>query len=531
MRQLISFMHISLDGFVAGPNGEMDWITFDEELFDYIGKRIGETDTALYGRVTFEMMQNYWPTAADKPNASKHDREHAAWYKKSKKIVLSETMKDAGLANTQIISGNLADSINKIKQHAGSEILLFGSPTANSQDTAACPQTDLPTVISGWRNKEPKQKVEGASSLILLPIIGSNPATGFMIGVGGQYAFKMPESTRYSLLSGSMQFTTKKQFIVMLKNTIYTPNDKIFLTGDWRFLIYSQSTYGLGTNAPEGGILEYQFALDGTETSDDSLAQPMSFNFARLYQSIGFKISEGIYLGLGYRYDGYFKIVDEKLNLQPGDTTLTSHYAYNTNFGFNTASYSNSAITANFVLDTRDNMINAYKGYYVNAGWRGSFLSSGDEKYSNIFDVEYRSFHGLSATNKAHVLAFWFLGTFTEPGGLPYMVLPATAYDQRGRSARGYTQGRFRGENLVYGEAEYRFPLTGCGGLLSGVLFVNATSASNQALELDLLQSIKPGYGFGFRLMADKSSRTNLAIDFGFGAQSFGFYLAASETF
>ena len=49
MRKIISFMHISLDGFVAGPNGEMNWIKVDEEIFDYAGKRIGETDTALYG--------------------------------------------------------------------------------------------------------------------------------------------------------------------------------------------------------------------------------------------------------------------------------------------------------------------------------------------------------------------------------------------------------------------------------------------------------------------------------------------------
>lgn len=60
-------MHISLDGFVAGPNGEMNWIKVDQEIFDYVGKRISEGDTSLYGRVTYQMMENYWPTAADKP--------------------------------------------------------------------------------------------------------------------------------------------------------------------------------------------------------------------------------------------------------------------------------------------------------------------------------------------------------------------------------------------------------------------------------------------------------------------------------
>jgi len=139
MRKIISFMHISLDGFVAGPNGEMNWIKLDEELFDYIGKRIGETDTALYGRATYEMMENYWPTAGDKPNASNHDIKHSKWYNKAHKVVLSKTMKDANLTNTTIISENLSGNINKLKQQAGSEILLFGSPTL----THALIQEDL----------------------------------------------------------------------------------------------------------------------------------------------------------------------------------------------------------------------------------------------------------------------------------------------------------------------------------------------------------------------------------------------------
>jgi dihydrofolate reductase len=130
MRKIISFMHISLDGFVAGPNGEMDWIKADEEIFDYVGKRISKGDTALYGRVTYQMMENYWPTAGNKPTATRHEIEHSKWYAGIHKIVLSKTMNGLGLANTTIISENLADKINEIKQQPGNEILLFGSPTA-----------------------------------------------------------------------------------------------------------------------------------------------------------------------------------------------------------------------------------------------------------------------------------------------------------------------------------------------------------------------------------------------------------------
>ena len=130
MRKIISFMHISLDGFVAGPNGEMNWIKVDEEIFDHVGKRIGEGDTALYGRVTYQMMENYWPTAGDEPTASKHDIEHSKWYNKVHKVVLSRTLKETGLNNTTIISDNLSESMNEIKHQGSKDILLFGSPTA-----------------------------------------------------------------------------------------------------------------------------------------------------------------------------------------------------------------------------------------------------------------------------------------------------------------------------------------------------------------------------------------------------------------
>jgi len=130
MRKIISFMHISLDGFVAGPNGEMNWIKVDEELFEHIGKRIGETDTAIYGRVTYEMMEGYWPTAGEAPDASRHDVEHSAWYKTAHKVVVSKTLKSVDLPGTTIIEDNLSERINEIKQENGSEILLFGSPSA-----------------------------------------------------------------------------------------------------------------------------------------------------------------------------------------------------------------------------------------------------------------------------------------------------------------------------------------------------------------------------------------------------------------
>jgi len=131
MRKLIFFMHTSLDGFVAGLNGEMDWINVDESIFDFVATMTDDADTALYGRVTYEMMQSYWPTAGEQPGASRHDKEHSAWYSKVSKIVLSKTISEQGLDNTIVISDHLADQINKIKNQEGKNILIFGSPRAS----------------------------------------------------------------------------------------------------------------------------------------------------------------------------------------------------------------------------------------------------------------------------------------------------------------------------------------------------------------------------------------------------------------
>jgi dihydrofolate reductase len=130
MRKLIICLHTTLDGFVAGLNGEMDWIKLDDEMFDMVGKFTDDADAALYGRVTYEMMDSYWPTAADKPGATKHDIEHSNWYNRVEKMVISKTMQDKRADKTTFIGNNIPDEINKLKQQPGKNIMIFGSPSA-----------------------------------------------------------------------------------------------------------------------------------------------------------------------------------------------------------------------------------------------------------------------------------------------------------------------------------------------------------------------------------------------------------------
>jgi len=130
MKKIVLLMHTTLDGFVAGPNGEMDWVNVREEIFGEATKVTDRADTALYGRNTYDIMEGYWPTAADQPNATKHDIEHSQWYNSVTKIVISRTMEGTQKPKTKVISNDLAQQIKKLKQGPGKDIAIFGSPGA-----------------------------------------------------------------------------------------------------------------------------------------------------------------------------------------------------------------------------------------------------------------------------------------------------------------------------------------------------------------------------------------------------------------
>lgn len=130
MGKLIFSMHVSVDGFVAGPKGEMDWIHVDDEIFSWVAELTEEADTALYGRVTFEMMEAYWPTADRQPGASTHDIDHSRWYNRVQKVVLSRSKQSFPGKNIRVLSGDLPAEINACKRERRKNIIIFGSPSA-----------------------------------------------------------------------------------------------------------------------------------------------------------------------------------------------------------------------------------------------------------------------------------------------------------------------------------------------------------------------------------------------------------------
>jgi len=131
MRKIIFLIHASLDALASGPNGELDWIAYDEELEQYAHAMHDVTDAVIWGRKTYEGMASYWLTVPGNPESTQAERNHAQWLQDATKIVVSRTLDRIewdGAQNTVLIKDNIAEQINAIKQQPGKDIWFLGSP-------------------------------------------------------------------------------------------------------------------------------------------------------------------------------------------------------------------------------------------------------------------------------------------------------------------------------------------------------------------------------------------------------------------
>ena len=395
-----------------------------------------------------------------------------------------------------------------------------------------CEPKDLRDLIrkKGKPPKPPKQM-----SALVVPNISSNPTNGFLLGIGGGLGWYMgpKENTRVSSAAFTAAVTSKQQLITFIKPNIFSNENKFFLQGDFRFYIYSQPTYGLGTNAPDTIVVEDVVHWMGEGTGSDSVLFPMRYNYVRIQGIVNRRIINNLYAGIGLHLD-YFYAIDDEYYYPATDSSPeleTPHHYYSELNNFNTNDYMLNGISLNFIYDTRDNQICPYKGIYTNINYRINPIFLGSDQYSTSLWLEFRTYVGLSKKMPRHLIGFWAICDFTLSGKMPYLTLPALGDDQRARSGRGYTNGRFRGMNLIYTEIEYRFPISQCSQILGGVLFINATTTSNSQSGVQLFEYIRPAVGFGLRVMVNKHFRTNINIDFAIGKDSKGFYLSGQETF
>ncbi|PEL11193.1 dihydrofolate reductase family protein [Bacillus sp. AFS017336] len=130
MRNVILFLHSSLDGFVEGPNGAMDigFVAYNEELEKHAREILSTVDTVFWGKGTYEMMMNYWTSVPSNPESTEYELEHAKWIEETSKVVFSTTLEQADWKNSRLVKENIEEEIKNIKKQSGNDIIILGSP-------------------------------------------------------------------------------------------------------------------------------------------------------------------------------------------------------------------------------------------------------------------------------------------------------------------------------------------------------------------------------------------------------------------
>jgi len=377
---------------------------------------------------------------------------------------------------------------------------------------------DLIDVWLGIANKPPDRNIDTSKKKELLklesaflPGVGYSLQTGFAAVfqyLGGFYTTNSADANQ-STIETSISYTQLNQLLIPLQCSFWTKENKYNIVTDWRYLIFPQATYGLG----------------GYSSANN--AYTLDFSNIRLYTT-GYKVLRpDVYLGVGYDFDYLWNIHEISA---VGETDFQKYNIQNNEGGTTAVA---SGPTLNFLYDTRRNSINPVAGgSFFNVVYRPSLTLLGSSENWQSLVIDARKYvpipigNGIGAHN---LLAFWSYDWLTLAGAPPYMLLPNIGGDPYGNTGRGFDEGRFRGKNMLYYENEYRFGISR-NGLIGGVVFTNVESFSEE--NTNQFARVYAGYGAGIRIMFNKFSRTNVAVDYGFGTDgSRGVFINLGEVF
>ena len=396
--------------------------------------------------------------------------------------------------------------------------------SAGAQPTAPEPPAATTDIFDVWRTIRHKDEVADPAwdyrkpMKAFAPVIGAKPSSGALLGVAGNVAFYRgdPATTRISSMVASLTFSAKGQTALTDRFTVFGRDDRFRLEADHRAQWTSLEAPPLGTSAgPDDSVLT-------------------DFDFFRLHHTAYYHLGRGVYAGGGLHYDNHVNIgphADEDDEAANAEWAASPFVQYSESHGLPLDAQASAGPSADLLWDTRDSFINAAHGWLAKASYRTSFdgFLGAASSWQRV-NLDVRTYQPLSASRR-HLLAGWVFADLIVGGVAPYLDLPGTGLDTYGRSARGYSEGEFRGERLAYGEVEYRGTLMR-NGLVGMVAFVNATTISNLQQDERLFDSVAIGGGAGLRLLINKRSKTNLCFDVGFGKQgSRGIYLGVQEAF
>lgn len=386
----------------------------------------------------------------------------------------------------------------------------------------AVPVTDLGDMWHRLRNKPAGDPADPAAPptaqsaqrpfFFVSPSISAKPSTGLAVGIASSVVFVAgdPATTHISSGDWSVSDSVKGQAGTSVRFRMFMPENRWLLTGDNRLAWSNQTTYELGI-------------------VHDATGEHLKYNRTRIYDTLYRRIRPQLLVGFGLSRNNHSDVRPASGSQESFDQS--AYVAYSNEHGFPTDEQISGGTSVGVVLDTRDNAINAGHGWLASATYRTFFEGFlGGTSNWQLLETDARTYKSFDREGR-HKIAFWYLGEFVTGGAAPYFDLPSIADDTYGRSARGYTTGRYRGPHLVYGEAEYRTTLTR-NRLLGAVFFVNTTAVDGGESGQSLFASMATAGGAGMRVLLSKRSHANFCVDYSVGAHgSHGLYLAVRETF
>ncbi len=410
------------------------------------------------------------------------------------------------------LSACLFSVINSAATKDSTDLLLlynYGIRLFHVEDVKIHQEVDMPEIVSKFFSgsfQNQAQSDKRSASLVhftVFPAVGYTLQTNFAaivalnVAVNGSYL----SQKNLTNVSTSFAYTVNKQFIMPIRANIWTIDENYNIILDWRYLLYPQATYGLG--------------------SFSSLADEdkLNYSYLKLYNCVLRKITSDFYIGPGYNIDYHWNITEQPLS-------LNSTHDFD-NYGKTNSSFA-SGPAFDAIYDTRRNSINPQGGFLgrINYCYHSKWMGS-DNNWQSLI-LEFRKYLNFPESSN-NILAFWNLDWLTPSGKPPYLDLPSTQWAPEANLGRGYIQGRYRGANLLYLESEYRFPLTQ-NHLLGAVIFSNVQSVSEWPS--NQFKAIRPGVGAGIRIKLNKYSNTNLALDYAFGVSgSNGIFVNLGEVF
>ena len=372
----------------------------------------------------------------------------------------------------------------------------------------------------------PKRKADTLrkrSGITIVPNIAANPTIGEQLGIKAVAGRKLGNdpNTLLSVAATSASITSKGIIYFYVNHNIFTPGNRWNIQGN---LVASKTVtpdygFGIGKGTNEGSDAEKVLADPNHKVY---AIHSYYFNFReKVYK----EVAKNLFVGAGASFEVRRKI-------QTSDTVNngTPLSVYDNQHGFPKDHYSADGFLFNLEYITRDNPNRAYKGIYFDAGFRINQTWIGSTKNSVQFTTDFRKYFSLSDVSPETVFAVWNWGSYLLSGTIPYLELPGTARDGTFRSGRGYTTQYFKGTQFNDTEAEFRFPIL-ANKFISGVTFVNLQTANDEQ-GTKLFQVFQPGYGAGLRVLFNKATRTNLALDYAFGKfGNKGFFLNLNEAF